>query len=59
MPTLLTLSSKVSVGIEGDCMPEGKRQQEVGAVSLEMNAKEGKDAVREVAGIYRKLHPSW
>lgn len=58
------LSSKVSVGIEGwfcffFCLPEGKKQQVVGAVSLAVCTKEGKDTVREVGGIYRKLHPSW
>ena len=33
------------------CLPEGKKHQVVGAVSLEINAKEGKDAIRE-AGVF-------
>lgn len=61
--TLLMLHSEVSVGIESDSVPfffmqEGKKQQVVGAVPLELRAKEGKDAVREVGDIFRKCHPT-
>lgn len=60
--TLLMLHSEVGVGTEGDSVSfsyaRRQKQQVVGAVPLEVRAKEGKDAVREVGAIYRKLHPT-